>query len=349
MRFEGVQTLRFVAALLVVATHSTLYARERLESSISVWDPGTIGVDIFFIISGFVMVVSSDKLTGLPGGAKEFFVRRLVRITPMYWLATTIKVAFLLAVPTAVLHAELDWGRIAASYAFLPTYSPDGIAEPLLGVGWTLVFEMFFYLVFAIALAARRNVIAVCVPVLVLCAGLSILRPNVAWPIWMYYFDHIVLFFAVGMYLGRHVLGGSLRLTVVGVAGCLILHSVVAVTNHDYWLSPGGALRAYVATAAVIAAIEIPRRLNIAMPTWSVALGDASYTLYLFHPILAPAVPVALFKLGIISPALSIALTLVSMPLASWLIYRLVEKPTTNKLRRFVPVAKRPAPEPVSP
>jgi peptidoglycan/LPS O-acetylase OafA/YrhL len=339
-RFEGVQALRFVAALLVVATHSTLYANERLTSSIGIWDGGTIGVDIFFIISGFVMVVSSTKIAGLPGAAKEFFGRRLVRIVPMYWLATTLKVVALIAIPTAVLHSELDWTRIAASYLFLPTISPDGVAEPLLGVGWTLIFEMFFYVLFAVALAVKRDVFAVCVPVLVAFALLNILRPD-DWSVWWYYFNPIVLYFAVGMYLGRYVLSGSWRGPALGIAGCLALHVVVSITNDNYWMRGGGALRSVIATLAVIAAIELPRRMRRTPPKLLTDLGDASYSLYLFHPLFAPVIPVALFHLGIISPALSVALTLVAMPVMSLVIYRLAERPTTGYLRRWVPGATR--------
>lgn len=340
MRFEGIQGLRFIAAALVVATHSTLYAHDRLDSSSQIWNGGTIGVDFFFVISGFVMIVSSAKIVGLLGDWKEFLGRRVVRIVPMYWVATSIKVAFLIAAPTAVLHSDLSWVRVVASYLFLPTRNPDGIAEPLLGVGWTLIFEMFFYVLFAAALAAKRSVFAVCVPVLAALALANIFRPD-DWPLWTYLFNPIVMYFAVGMFLGRYIYDRNLRAAAVGVCGCLALQTVVGVANGDYLMDAGGVLRAFVAAAVVIAAIVLPGRLGWKTPRGTVALGDASYSMYLFHPIFAPAIPAVLFKLGLISPVLSVVLTLIAMPVMSLVIYRLAELPTTNRMRRWAPRARR--------
>ena len=151
LNYEGIQALRFVAALLVVVTHTTFYAHERLDNSFSVWGHGTVGVDIFFVVSGFVMMYSSQKFVGSRIGWQGFGMRRLIRILPMYWIATTVKLAALVLVPAAVLHAALDPQKVVMSYFLLPTRNVDGRVEPLLGVGWTLLFEMFLV---AIHLAA---------------------------------------------------------------------------------------------------------------------------------------------------------------------------------------------------
>src|ERR1700730_16626449 len=90
----SIQALRIVAAGLVVVTHSTFYAFERLDRNFFVWQRGTRGVDIFFVISGFVMIYSSQKLLALPGGWKTFAERRIVRIVPLYWLILRLKSLF---------------------------------------------------------------------------------------------------------------------------------------------------------------------------------------------------------------------------------------------------------------
>ncbi|MGB8899043.1 MAG: acyltransferase family protein, partial [Methylocella sp.] len=66
--YTGIQALRFLAAILVVMVHATLYTKERLDPTFGIWSPGAAGVDIFFVISGFVMVVSSRKLMTQPAG-----------------------------------------------------------------------------------------------------------------------------------------------------------------------------------------------------------------------------------------------------------------------------------------
>jgi peptidoglycan/LPS O-acetylase OafA/YrhL len=169
-RYRGIQVLRLVAAALVVVTHSTLYAHERLDRSSPVWQGGVIGVDIFFVISGFVIMASSRRLIGRPDGVREFALRRLVRILPMYWLATTLSIVIQLVTPSAVLHSTLTVWLIVSSYLLLPATSSTGNVEPVLGVGWTLLFEMFFYAVFAVAMLLRGRVYLVVGLVMGFCA-----------------------------------------------------------------------------------------------------------------------------------------------------------------------------------
>ncbi|WP_425358229.1 acyltransferase family protein [Brevundimonas subvibrioides] len=89
---------------MVVVTHSTFYASERLTPGSYVWGRGTMGVDIFFVISGFVMYASSIHLERASGGWREFATKRLIRIVPLYWLVTSMKLAILLVIPSVVLH-----------------------------------------------------------------------------------------------------------------------------------------------------------------------------------------------------------------------------------------------------
>ena len=175
-RFDGIQVLRLIAALLVVITHITFYNHERLDQNVNIWSFGAIGVDIFFVISGFIMVATSGIYDGKPVYWKDFVKKRILRIVPMYWIATSIKVLALLSVPAMVLHAELDISRIVMSYFFLPQFNPAGRFEPLLGVGWTLIYEMFFYAFFALALFLNRNSIKIISIIFVFFAFLSVLE-----------------------------------------------------------------------------------------------------------------------------------------------------------------------------
>lgn len=340
-RFEGVQALRGVAALLVVATHATFYASERLDSSFAVWNYGTIGVEIFFVISGFVMVVSSQALVDRENAWRFFMMRRLVRIVPMYWLATSVKVAALLVAPVVVLHADLNLGRTVASYGFLPTRNPDGRAEPLLGVGWTLIFEMFFYVVFAVALALRARPLFLVGTVMTACSLAFLWRPADDWPIATYYFDPIVLHFLVGMVIGYFALERNWSRLCWGLTYCIGLYAAIVILGPvgGWGIYRNGAARMLVATLLVLLAVVFAKAC-LRLPEWLSKLGDASYSLYLFHPLLAPAIPVALARFGIISGWTSVALTLVTMPIAAWLIYLLVERNVTKELQRRLPYVR---------
>jgi peptidoglycan/LPS O-acetylase OafA/YrhL len=94
-----IQSLRAVAALMVVLLHCTeMWAlRVQTGSSDAIWQHGAAGVDIFFVISGFIMTVSSRHLVGEPLGWLQFIKNRIVRIVPLYWLLTTLKLVAVVA------------------------------------------------------------------------------------------------------------------------------------------------------------------------------------------------------------------------------------------------------------
>jgi len=133
--YLGLQVLRVMAAVLVLITHSGFYASERLDRSYKYWETGAAGVDLFFVISGFVMVYSSVKLIGDRKGWLVFSQRRVIRIVPMYWLATTLKLVVMVLAGELVLHARFSLLDTSMSYLFLPTRNSDGNFLPLLGVG----------------------------------------------------------------------------------------------------------------------------------------------------------------------------------------------------------------------
>ena len=116
---------------------------------------GNVGVDLFFVISGFIMVYSSEAIFGSPGASGTFLRRRLVRIVPLYWAATAFQCYLYYRFGGAEIYAPL-WRNLISSLFFLPIPRDDGSVVPVLMVGWTLNFEMLFYVVFALAVTQRR-------------------------------------------------------------------------------------------------------------------------------------------------------------------------------------------------
>jgi peptidoglycan/LPS O-acetylase OafA/YrhL len=346
--FDGIQALRFVAAFLVLLDHSTHFVAERLVPDYPVWDNGAAGVDIFFVISGFVMVMSSRGLIGTPNAGSIFFIRRIARIVPIYWMATTFKLLVILIVPAIVVRAGLDLSHVFSSYLFLPARSPDGRIAPLLGVGWTLNFEMFFYSVFAIALAARISPYRLVGALFLGLAVLALFR-NPDWPAVAFWADAIVLEFVAGMLLAKAYQAGvklttgpSIALLVVGFFWLFQYPSGDALSSSLSAPTWGRVLAWGIpAVAIVTAVVYLEPLLRGRIPGSLLLLGEASYALYLFHTLLSPVAPQVLARYGLPIPILSVTLSILIALISAVIIYRWVERPASLWLRNRLEVKYR--------
>lgn len=358
--YGTVQALRFLAAFAVVCLHSSFYAQERLHSTLGIYKSGANGVQLFFVISGFVMIVSSEKLLGMSTGASTFALRRILRIVPLYWAVNLVKLAILLAAPAVVLHARIDWSFIVKSLLFIPAINIDGAIEPLLGVGWTLNFEMFFYALFTLALVLKIEPLRFIGPILVALAAASLFR-SAQWPVPLrFWADPIVLDFLAGMLLAR--LARTLQVLTVGAGGAalalglLYLFLPSSMVPKADPLTLGGALTVTLASALTIGgAIIVDKWMGARIPRWVLFFGAASYSLYLIHPLVAPAAPQILAHMGLHVPFLAIALSVLAALTAGACVYIWVEQPlaglTTRALqvRGWLPTASRWPPLDVSP
>jgi exopolysaccharide production protein ExoZ len=144
-----IQMLRGVAASLVVFTHfGDLPAHSWVKDS-RFSQLGTSGVDLFFVISGFIMVYTTRGLGG-GGDALQFLRKRIHRIYPLYWVWTTVLLVLWLCGLAYASH-RFPIAYIVGSYSLIPSYLDGAVYPffPLLIQGWTLSFEMLFYVVFA--------------------------------------------------------------------------------------------------------------------------------------------------------------------------------------------------------
>jgi exopolysaccharide production protein ExoZ len=340
-RSEAIQLMRYVAAGAVLVTHTTFYYHERVDPTLAIWHVGEVGVPIFFVISGVVMVLASAKLPLDHHGAAEFMGRRLLRIVPLYWLVTLLKVLIALAIPAVVLHNHFDLSYALKSFLFIPTFNGEGEVRPIHGVGWTLLHEMFFYVCFALAMLLRmRPLLFVSVAVSALCITGRFFTPESAWAIVVTH--PINLCFLVGMAIGGvvHEANVSSRRSQVVLAGLLVAASAKQFgTTATTALLPD--VLTLMAGAALLTAccVPVPARLRRL-----VSLGDSSYALYLFHPLLAPP---AVLVIHLLTPRLSAWVTvLLVVVVVTWLahmIYLFIERPLNLKVKRmFGP--RRPAP-----
>lgn len=333
-RFLGIQALRIVAATLVVVTHSTFYSHERLNKNFPVWEQGTRGVDIFFVISGFVMIYASQKLYKIPGSWKLFAQHRIVRIVPLYWLVTTLKVLLLIFTADLALHAKLGFLTVICSYLFLPATNIDGKLEPLVGVGWTLNFEMLFYLLFTLSLVFRKNVFAFVGVILALLAiGSAFRQPS--WPPVAFYLNSIVLEFYLGMLIARlciqgHFLPKKLAYLLLPLGFLLLL-----LPPFDWNVLPKVVVSGLPAALIVwsVASLEAIERFT---PRVILYLGEASYSIYLIHPFLCPLPPAIFHRMHFDHPWLAVLLSVALGLGAGCLLHQFVEIPITTRLKKYL-------------
>jgi exopolysaccharide production protein ExoZ len=324
---SSIQYLRGVAAVAVVSYHIGQYLLWPVEV-------GAAGVDVFFIISGFVMWTTTWQR---PTPPLLFLWRRAIRVAPLYWLATLALLACVLAVPSAFFNITVDAGHILKSLAFISHVNPLGAPFPFLAPGWTLNYEAIFYLAFALSL---------CIPPsrrLAVLAGLLIGIACLGWidvPRYRLGANPMMLQFLAGALIGRLWLqrmmpGARAGWILMGASLLMFFGSVLLGVKTDFFVRP--MLWGIPAATLVLGALTLDA--NGALPRAPVLqrLGDASYSIYLCHVIV-----LALFNraIGPTNPILFLALGMALSVGAGLFCHRYVERPLLKLMRRRLPGAR---------
>ncbi|MEA2743504.1 MAG: exopolysaccharide production protein ExoZ [Acetobacteraceae bacterium] len=337
----GVQALRAVAAFMVVAYHAVDQWTTHMPgySPGDYWPNGSAGVDVFFVISGLVMTLSVRRSAGRPYSAWSFSKDRIIRIVPLYWIVTTVKIITVLAAPALAARTTLDPFYVAGSYALLPVRDATGIIRPVLPVGWTLSYEMLFYILVAMALLVRVPLGRVCIPVLLALAATTFVLPANGFA------NTIVAEFIFGIAIGNAIPRLQALPPVIGaIVGpvAFVLLAIVPVGDGLARPLTWGVPAALIVAAAVSTELTIRRGL----PQWLLAAGNASYATYLTHGFVVPVV----FVLCRIIPvdwaglAATIILSLGFSAIAGQITHVVVEQPLLLRLRAKRPVSTLPAP-----
>jgi peptidoglycan/LPS O-acetylase OafA/YrhL len=351
-RLESIQALRAVAAVGVVFTHaitriSTVFpdtSDHSLFAGTGALTVGDAGVDLFFVISGFIILYVHRYDFGQSGAPPKFIVKRLLRVVPIYWFLTTIAVGILIFAPqlfrTHYSGIHLPW--IIGSYLFLPVAPPGGIVSPVIGVGWTLNYEMFFYAVFAGALLLRKRLglqlICLCFGSLVALG--TLLKPSN--PLLNFVTNWLLLDFLMGVAIAWWVLTkGKLSR-----APRYILFSigVVCLTATIVWTPPEeGPLRFLlwgIPTALIVFATSSANESERSLGRVTAVLGDASYSIYLFQFFALPAWAQAMRAVGAEALAfdanvLILTVLVTASGVGCWF---LLERPLNRLARNFLEV-----------
>jgi peptidoglycan/LPS O-acetylase OafA/YrhL len=335
----NIQILRFFAAFAVLIGHAGDLFMPSAAYLKSI--PWSGGVDIFFVISGFVMTYLTQGQFGRPGAPKAFLIRRIIRIVPPYWLFTTMMVAAVLLFSDHVRNTTLSMGSVLTSYLFAPwPRISDGQLNPLLSQGWTLNYEAFFYLAFAAALLFRRGLWWLAGGFLLLVAAHPLIPAELfALAFWS---NPIILEFLGGvglalLFLRGHRLSwwGSLGLAALAVAFFLLTEPVEPSAFRRI-IHVGLPALMLCASLALAPEPAEPGPIRRAL----VSGGDSSYTLYLSHTFTLNAAVIAWQVSGIGMPIPAMAAAMIVSIAAAALIYRWIERPMTDALHSLTGSAR---------
>ncbi|HEX7842842.1 MAG TPA: acyltransferase [Kofleriaceae bacterium] len=314
--------LRVIAALGVVYFHTTSEAGLRLD-----WDVGSRGVDVFFVISGFIIAyIGTSK-------PEQFFVRRLIRVVPFYWAATLVVFAMVSRFPELFHTTTASVRHLLASLVFLPREAASGEMQPTLVLGWSLNFEMFFYVWFAISLRISPRWSPV------LCTGwlcalmIAIHAMGSTNDVAQFYARPIVLEFCYGIaafYVLRWC--SERRERLARIAGLqwgllvLLIGSLVAIAVFEEYYRDTG--------RQILPGIPSSRHIVAGIPSFFVVtsalllervfglstrnrviylLGEASYIIYLVHPYIIFTVLRKVFPHASALPSPALAVLIVGL------------------------------------
>ena len=307
--FISIHYLRAIAAIMVVIFHifsSIDFMREDVSSVL--WLRG--GVDIFFVISGFVMVQSTKDRDVTP---MKFMQQRALRIAPMYWIATF----------AVIVQIQGEWLFKVQSLLFIPAMNPESdMMQPVMEPGWTLNYEMFFYAVFALTLFFRQAIRFPAIAIFFVgIATLGAARDGSA--ISEFYTRAIIVEFVFGMAIAQF--GFRLPVIAVPLGIAIMIASQSSVVDRLFTLGIPASL-------IVAGALSFENRL----PKSKVAdlLGSASYSIYLFH-LLALGFIVKFWPSSGASKEMFVVVAFGFMLLIGCGIHLVLERPLNAILARF--------------
>ena len=271
-RLDTIQILRGVAAFVVVLCH------------IHFIKIGEFGVDIFFCISGFIMMYITEK------DGRNFLQKRAIRILPLYYGITLITFCVILIAPSLFNSSEATPEYLLKSFLFIP-YERNGIIQPVLGVGWTLNYEIWFYFLFYISTKIKkeqRHFICSAILILISVIGLIIKTESV---VFNFFTSPIIIEFVLGMfafviYKRFIVVKKSIKLkTLLKIISLFMFLTMCSFGFYTCFIAPLKINRLFIygIPAFIMFLCFIAGFRDSKLPKFAVILGNISFSLYLVH------------------------------------------------------------------
>jgi peptidoglycan/LPS O-acetylase OafA/YrhL len=319
--FNSIQFLRFFAALYVVLFHISSPWNHTTDLFTNLFNSGYGAIDLFFVISGFVVLQSGDTSNTGPRASGEFLKRRFIRLYPIYWVFL-----FLFLVAGLVQIKTTTIGGFGRSFFLLPGH------KGIIGTSWTLQYELYFYILIALFVLNRRFkwlLVMLFALSLISMAGVIIASLfDRHFPVYGFYNEYVANFFlGCVVYVIYNRISASIA-TGLLVAGVLLFFFMPITIYLRHFISFG------IPAAMLLAGLTaLENHQKIKINRWFVLLGNASYCLYLIH------VPIIWFVWKQIGPyyennRLLLLLEVATMVVLSVLLYQYFEAPLLRFLNK---------------
>lgn len=341
-KIYNIQALRGIAVLLVVLYHIIAVEKKYNSEFIilpDVFKLGTIGVDIFFIISGFIMVIVTSNYHKNFNKYLKFMYSRLSRIYPLYWFFSLLIVPVLFLKPEWVNSSQVGEVDLVSSFLLYPTES-----KPLIMVAWSLIHEIYFYIVYGILLLFFRRTQIVIFSVLwfVLIVGLNV------------FFDFenslillishpLTIEFIIGLLLGVFYMKNINNKFFIKSNFLLWLpyfvFPIMYVLFLDFFENESLRVITYGIPSAIIVfcALELEKK-QVFFNGFLMKIGDASYSIYLSHVLVLNVVGKLLVSFnfqGILFEFLMAVIMFFLAIIFGILNFKFVEKPLILMLKKI--------------
>lgn len=323
-------TLRSLQILRAVSVLSVIYFHIGTATGF-----GGFGVDIFFVLSGFVIALTVTR----GQTPSDFALSRIVRIVPLYWIVTTAILAIAFVKPDLLQSTTANLGNYVRSLFFIPYYKESGLLQPMLALAWTLNYEMYFYACVLLGLLVWRERFMTIVAgvIFLLWLGAVLLARHDA--IGDFIANPIVFEFVFGLLAFRIYRSGLLSglPAIASVPLICASYAILVVDESRYGhirlLSVG--LPAFVLVLATVRLEPQLRAFDDRLRRWPSAIGDASYATYLIQYFVIDGAARLFFRqIGPLAqaPAGIVMATIVATMVVGQLTYEFADTP----IRRFL-------------
>ena len=316
-KIDSIQVLRFFAAFSVMMVH------------LPVFEFGIWGVDIFFVISGFIMMYVTEN------NEKFFLLKRIFRIVPLYWILTLGVFALAILVPDVLNNTTANIVHLIKSLFFIP-FDKNGAGHfPILFLGWTLNFEVIFYFLFFLSLVFfKENRMIACSIFIIIFLVLNKIFSEKNF-IFETYANDIFIEFIFGMILftiwKKYKNKISTNLSNHFICLAILLVSIFILNYYNFSRSVSYGLPSLILTVYFLFFLN-----HLKFPKILVSLGDASYCIYLLHPYVIQFF-YKILEINEYDIIIELVFTLIIsiiVFIVSLLIYKFIEFPINGSLRK---------------